>query len=117
MEYQNVIAEKLGISRESKEERALIRSAFAYCSDVGIEFSNIENKALAFANHILQLKTRLDQGTDFPEIESSITDQVPLKYRNLAVQLLNKLFPKFKIPYSEVVFVAIHLSVAAAETN
>lgn len=115
MLYLADIEEKLNIYPEDIEAKNLLRSAFAFCLKLGIEFDNLQDKALAFANHILQLKNRLDQKEDFPEIDSSIADQVPMKYRKYADQLLGSLFPGYVTPFSEVVLVAIHLSVAAAE--
>lgn len=112
MDYLNEIYNKLEVAPTAQEARRLLENTFTLCADWGILYTDNEGKALALANHILQLKKRLEAGEDFPEIDGSIAEQVPLDYRDKAAQLLEALFPEYSIPLSENVLVAIHLSVA-----
>lgn len=113
MDMLLAIKTRLGVSPNDMEADTLLKKAFAYTAQQGIAYEKSEDRALVFANHILELKKRLQDKEDFPEIEVSIAEQVPLNYRELSAELLAKLFPEAEIPFSEVVLVAIHLSVAA----
>lgn len=110
MERLELIEKVLG--KDARANRGLLTSGFKFCTSHGIDYKQ-DDLALAFANHIIELHKRLESGEDLPEFDNSISNQVPFRYRHFANILLKSLFPKHRLPESEIILLAIHLSVAA----